>query len=45
MGNITNGIDENTSVEKVTKRVNGKYNGLNHRKELHTNATEHIDCL
>jgi putative chitinase len=43
--NITNGINENTSVEKVTKRVNGKYKGLNHRKELHTNATEHIDCL
>ena len=43
--NITNGINEDTGVDKVTKLVNGGNKGIDHREELHTYATEHIDCL
>lgn len=38
-------IDVNTSVKKVTKKINGKDNGLQHRKNLFDKAkNENIDC-
>jgi len=42
--NIGN-INENTSVAEVTKKVNGKYNGLDHRKNLFNSTSTHINCL
>ena len=43
---LPNGINTNTSVKKVTKKVNGNGNkGLTHRKELHTKAKENVNCL
>jgi len=38
-------INENTSVAEVTKKVNGKYNGLDHRKNLFNSTSTHINCL
>ncbi|MEN8125893.1 MAG: glycoside hydrolase family 19 protein, partial [Bacteroidota bacterium] len=38
-------IDTNTTVEEVTKKVNGGTKGLDDRESLHTKAKTNIDCL
>jgi putative chitinase len=37
-------IDNNTTVKKVTKKVNGGKNGLTHRKEIFDKAKDSITC-
>jgi putative chitinase len=38
-------IDQSTSVEKITKLVNGGDNGLVHRKNLHNKSQIEINCI
>ncbi|MEN8125891.1 MAG: hypothetical protein ABFR32_12270 [Bacteroidota bacterium] len=38
-------IDSNTTVEEITKKVNGGAKGLDDRESLHTKAKTNIDCL
>jgi putative chitinase len=37
-------IDSKTTVKEVTKKVNGGTNGLDDRKEIHSEAKNNIDC-
>lgn len=37
-------VDENTSINKITYRVNSKMEGLNERKAFLKDAKENIDC-
>ena len=37
-------VNNGTSVEKVTKKINGGKNGLSHRKKLTEKAKKEIDC-
>ncbi|PKG41595.1 hypothetical protein [Psychroflexus sp. MES1-P1E] len=45
--NVLNSInlDEETSVEDVTKKINGGLKGLNDRKNIYENSNEFIDCI
>ena len=37
-------VDENTTVKAITKKVNGRDNGLDHREELTEKTKKEIDC-